>query len=215
PDDERVAEQVDDYRGLLADRLNARRIDVLDPDETFGDVEYSAEADMSVLGPAFGGDAGEVMEALNAARVDDDDLDLLEDAVRDALDREVQLTPEMVAFREETPDDVAAAAFEGGTVYVDTELNDDLEGEGYAREIVRRAQELRKDLDLDMEAEVRLDVVVFDDRVAKLVSEREDLIGEEVRVRDFAEVDAADANTAVAEYDDVEGVRMRLGVQKV
>ncbi|MBP2250255.1 isoleucyl-tRNA synthetase [Halarchaeum solikamskense] len=215
PDSERVAGQVDDYRGLLADRLNARRIEVLDPDETFGDVEYSAEADMSVLGPAFGGDAGEVMEALNAARVADDDLDLLEDAVRDALDREVQLTPEMVEFREETPDDVAAAGFEGGTVYVDTELDDDLEAEGYAREVVRRAQELRKDLDLDMEAEVRLDVLVFDDRVATLVSEREDLIAEEVRAREFAEVDPDDANTAIEEYDDVEGVRMRLGVQEV
>jgi len=215
PDTERIAEQVDDYRGLLADRLNARRIEVLDPDETFGDVEYSAEADMSVLGPAFGGDAGEVMEALNAARVDDDDLDLLEDAVRDALERDVQLTPEMVEFREETPDDVAAAAFEGGTVYVDTELNDDLEAEGYAREVVRRAQELRKDLDLDMEADVRLDVLVFDDRVAKLVSEREELISEEVRARELDEVDPDDANTAVEEYDDVEGVRMRIGVQKV
>ncbi|GGM58242.1 isoleucyl-tRNA synthetase [Halarchaeum rubridurum] len=215
PDDDRTEEQIDDYRGLLADRLNARRIEVLEPGETFGDVEYSAEADMSVLGPAFGADAGDVMEALNAARVDDDDLDVLEDAVRDALDRDVQLTPEMVSFREETPDDVAAAAFEGGTVYVDTELDDDLEAEGYAREVVRRAQELRKDLDLDMEAEVRLDVLVFDDRVAELVSEREDLIAEEVRAREFEEVDPDDANTAVEEYDDVEGVRMRIGVQKV
>ncbi|QLC33240.1 isoleucine--tRNA ligase [Halarchaeum sp. CBA1220] len=215
PDDERVAEQVDDYRGLLADRLNARRIEVLEPGETFGDVEYSAEADMSVLGPAFGGDAGDVMEALNAARVGDDDLDLLEAAVEDALGREVQLTPEMVEFREETPDEVAAAPFEGGTAYVDTELDDDLEAEGYAREIIRRVQELRKDLDLDMEAEIRLDVLVFDDRVAKLVSEREDLITDEVRARELDEVDESDANTAVEEYDDVEGVRMRLGVQKV
>ncbi|WP_435100680.1 isoleucine--tRNA ligase [Halarchaeum sp. P4] len=215
PDDERVAEQVDDYRGLLADRLNARHIEVLNPGETFGDVEYSAEADMSVLGPAFGGDAGDVMEALNAARVDDDDLDLLEEAVADALDREVQLTPEMVEFREETPEDVAAAAFEGGTVYVDTELNDDLEAEGYAREIIRRVQELRKELDLEMETEIRLDVMVFDDRVAKLVSEREDLITEEVRARELEEVDESDANTVVEEYEDVEGVRMRLGVQQV
>jgi len=215
PDDERVGERAEAHRDLLAERLNAREVAVLDPDESFGEVAYSADADMSVLGPAFGADAGEVMRALNDARVPDPDLDALEAAVRDALDRDVQLTPEMVSFREETPESVAAAAFDGGTVYVDAELTDDLEAEGYAREVVRRVQELRKELDLDMEAAVRLDVLIFDDRVAELVHRREDLVTEEVRARELAEVDEAAPDAVVEEYDDVEGVRMRLGVQKL
>ncbi|MGB9987089.1 isoleucine--tRNA ligase [Salarchaeum japonicum] len=214
-DSEAVADAVDSHRGLLADRLNARPITVVGPDENYGNVEYSARADMSVLGPAFGGDAGDVMQALNEARVANDDLDELEAVVSDALDRDVELTPEMVEFVEETPEDVAATDFEGGTVYLDTTLDDDVESEGYAREVIRRAQELRKDLDLDMDAQIRLDVRVFDDRVARLIHEREDLITDEVRARELDDVDADTANATVEEYEDVEGVRMILGVQKV
>ncbi|QDX40334.1 isoleucine--tRNA ligase [Salarchaeum sp. JOR-1] len=214
-DSEAVADAVDSHRGLLADRLNARTITVVGPEKNYGNVEYSARADMSVLGPAFGGDAGDVMDALNDARVASDDLDDLEAVVSDALGREVELTPEMVEFVEETPDDVAATDFDGGTVYLDTTLDDDVESEGYAREVIRRAQELRKDLDLDMDAQIRLDVQVFDDRVARLIHEREDLIKDEVRARELAEVSGDTANAVVEEYEDVEGVRMILGVQKV
>ncbi|GAA0649017.1 isoleucine--tRNA ligase [Salarchaeum japonicum] len=214
-DSEAVVDAVESHRGMLADRLNARTITVVGPEKNYGNVEYSARADMSVLGPAFGGDAGDVMDALNEARVASDDLDELEAVVRDALGREVELTPEMVEFVEETPADVAATDFDGGTVYLDTTLDDDVESEGYAREVIRRAQELRKDLDLDMDAQIRLDVRVFDDRVARLIHEREDLITEEVRARELAEVSEDTANAVVEEYEDVEGVRMILGVQKV
>jgi len=214
-DSEAVVDAVDSHRGLLADRLNARTITVVGPDETYGNVEYSARADMSVLGPAFGDDAGRVMNALNEARVSTDSLDALEDVVADALGEDVDLTPEMVEFVEQTPDDVAATDFDGGTVYIDAALTDDVESEGYAREVIRRVQELRKDLDLDMDDEIRLDVRVFDDRVAQLVHEREDLIREEVRARELEAVEEDTANAVVEEYDDVEGVRMVLGVQKV
>jgi|GEM_PF-505066 len=59
-----------------------------------------------------------------------------------------------------------------GVVYVDTELNEDIESEGYAREVIRRVQEMRKELDLEMDASIRLEIDVADDRVADLVRER-------------------------------------------
>jgi isoleucyl-tRNA synthetase len=165
---------------------------------------------MSVLGPAFGDDAGEVMQALNDAHVESADLDALAEQVSEDLGRDVELTPEMVEFVEEAPEHVSGADFDGGTVYVDTELDEDVESEGYAREVIRRVQEMRKDLDLAMDAEIRLDVVVFDDRVARLVSEHEDLIEEETRARELGEVE-----DGYREEWDVEGTKMALEVEEL
>ena len=187
-----VASAVDDQRDLVADRLNARRIELIDPDDRWDELTYSAEADMSVLGPAFGDRTGEVMTALNEARVEEPTLAALETAVAERTDESVDLTEEMVTIVTETPETVAAAGFDvegGGTVYVDTALTEDIESEGYARDVIRRIQEMRKELDLDLEERVRVEFAVADDRIGELVREHEALIAEEVRADEFGAVE--------------------------
>jgi isoleucyl-tRNA synthetase len=213
-DDDEAAAAVDRQRALLRDRLNAREIELVEPGESWGELAYSARADMSVLGPAFGGEAGEVMDALNEASVTDQSLEALETAVSESLGREVELTEEMVSFVTETPEGVEGTTFrvdgdDRGVVYVDTALTEDIEAEGYAREVIRRVQEMRKDLDLDLEAEVRVELDVADDRVAELVGRHEDLVASEVRAREFAPV----GEGARREVWDVEGVEMTIGVE--
>ncbi|MFB6074336.1 MAG: isoleucine--tRNA ligase [Haloarculaceae archaeon] len=201
-----VADAVEAHADLVAERLNARRVEVVGPDEAWDELRYSAEADMSELGPAFGDEAGEIMQALNDARIAAPRLDALEAAVADALGRAVDLTESMVSFRRETPDAVAGTAFEaldaGGTVYVDTALDEDIESEGYAREVIRRIQEMRKDLDLDIEERIRVELDVRDDRVADLVAEREALVAEEVRADAFGPVE--DGHRESWDIEDVE-----------
>ncbi|MDQ2052985.1 class I tRNA ligase family protein, partial [Natronolimnohabitans sp. A-GB9] len=82
-DDDRVAEAVSRHTDLLADRLNAREIELVSAEDRWEELQYSAEADMSELGPAFGGRAGQVMNALNEARIDEPSLEALEAAVDD------------------------------------------------------------------------------------------------------------------------------------
>jgi len=213
-DGDGVATTVRDRAALIADRLNARRVEVVDPGEDWGELAYSAEADMSLLGPAFGGDAGRVMGALNDARVAEPSLEALEAAVADALGEDVDLDAEMVELVRHTPDGVAGTAFEtpdaDGVVYVDTALTDDIESEGYAREVVRRVQEMRKDLDLAMNDRIRLEYDVADDRVAELVAEREALIAEEVRADELGPV--ADGHRKTWE---VEGVDVEIAIEQV
>ena len=48
---------------------------------------------------------------------------------------------------------------------------------------------MRKDLDLDVEERIALELEVDDDRVATLVAEREDLIREEVRADEIRAID--------------------------
>jgi len=206
-DDEGVVRAVEQHRGLLEERLNAPEIVLVEPGDRWAELRYSAEADMSELGPAFGDAAGEIMQALNDATVERRDLIALGDAVEEAIGETVDLTEEMVGFVEDLPAEVSGADFEGGAVYVDTTLTEDIESEGYAREVIRRVQEMRKDLDLEMDQEIYLDVEIFDERVGKLVAEREDLIKEEVRATELTEVEEG-----YTDEWDVEGVRMRFTI---
>lgn len=211
--DDRLAEAVGRQQELLEDRLNAREVRVIAPDERFEELSYSAKADMSVLGPTFGDRAGEVMGALNEARIDEPSLEPLEAAVSKELGEEVSLTEEMVEFTEETPQEISGSriTIEGnglGVVYVDTALTEAIESEGYAREVIRRVQEMRKELDLPIDARIRLDLEIADERVADLVSGHEELITEEVRANEIGSVKDGHRR----EWE-VEGIEMEIGVE--
>jgi isoleucyl-tRNA synthetase len=211
--DDRLAEAVGRRRGLLEDRLNAREVRVVAPEEEWEELAYSAHADMSVLGPEFGDRAGEVMGALNEARIEEPSIGTLEAAVAKELGEEVELTAEMVEFVEETPEEVSGAriGIEGddrGVVYVDTALTEGIESEGYAREVIRRIQEMRKELDLPIDASIRVELDIADERVAGLAREHEALIAEEVRAEELAPVEDGHRR----EWE-VEGVEMTIAIE--
>ncbi|EMA34159.1 isoleucine--tRNA ligase [Haloarcula japonica] len=213
-DSDDVADAVRAQEAIIADRLNARAVEVVGADEEWGELQYSAEADMSELGPAFGDDAGRVMNALNESRIGEQSLDTLEGTVSDALGEDVNLTEAMVEFRRETPEGVTGTEFAaldgGGVVYVDTALTEDIESEGYAREVIRRVQEMRKDLELDIEERIVVDLAIDDERVDSLVREHEGLIKEEVRADELGGVEDGHRKTW-----EVEGVEMEIAIAPV
>jgi len=209
---EALAEAVRAQRELIAERLNARAVEVLGPGDEWGEISYAATADMSELGPTFGPDAGAIMTALNEARVDEPTIDALESAVEEATGLDVELTEAMVDVTTETPEQVSASEFDAlgstGVVYVDTELTDDIESEGYAREVIRRIQEMRKALDLDIEAEIAVELDIADDRVAELVDDHRELVAHEVRASAFEPVEDGHRETWT-----VEGVEMEIAIK--
>ncbi|EMA04497.1 isoleucyl-tRNA ligase [Haloferax mediterranei ATCC 33500] len=202
-DDDEVAAAVEALSDLLSERVNTRAVEVVD---VFDELVETAEPQMSVIGPEFGADAQKIMgavEGLTRAEV--------ESGVE--VDGETyELTDEMVSYRAEPPENVTGADFEGGTVYVDTALTDDIESEGYARDVIRRIQEMRKQLDLDVEEEIDVGIDVADDRVAAFVEENRDLIAEEVRARSL-ELGTADGETV--ETWDVEDVSVTIAVTQL
>ena len=207
-DDESVAESVRNTESLIADRVNAREVVVT---EAFDELVERAEPVMAAIGPAFGGEAQEVMTALQGATRE------AVEAGEVTVDGEpVDLDPKMVEYVAEPPAHVTGAAFDGGTVYVDTSLTDGIESEGYARDVIRRIQEMRKELNLDVEARIRVGVDVDDGRVAAFVDDHADLIAGEVRADAWLD-DPADADERaglVSEWS-VEDVSMTIGVEPV
>ena len=201
---EAVRDAVASLSDLLEERVNARRIEVV---ETFDELIERAEPQMGAIGPAFGADAQTVMEAVDGAPRE-------EIASGVEIDGEmVELDEEMVEYVAEPPENVSAADFDGGTVYVDTTLTEEIEAEGYARDVIRRIQEMRKELDLDVEEPIRVGFDIEDDRIAGLVDRHREFVAEETRTE--AWLDVPDEADDLAEEWEVEGVTVTIGVERV
>jgi isoleucyl-tRNA synthetase len=200
-DDEDVAGAVENLADLLGERVNTRDIEVVDE---FDELIAYADPQMGEIGPAFGGDAQDVMNAVEGATRDE-----VEAGIK-VNGETVELDDEMVEYRKEPPEHVTGTDFEGGTVYVDTTLTDDLEAEGYARDVIRRIQEMRKELDLDVESEISVGLAVADDRVAGFVDDHSDLISEEVRAAELTDAPSADADRL--ETWEIEDTEVEIGV---
>jgi isoleucyl-tRNA synthetase len=207
-EDDAVADAVESLSELLSERVNARSIEVV---SEFDELLERAAPEMGVIGPEFGGAAQQVMEAVEGKTRAE-----VEGGVE--IDGETyDLTEEMVRYEAEPPAHISGADFEGGTVYVDTELTDEIEAEGYARDVIRRIQEMRKRLELDVDAEIDTYVDVADGRVADFVDRHRDVVAEETRTREFVAGDelGAESERALVEEWDVEGVTVTIGVEPV
>ena len=199
--DESVAGAVENLSELLAERVNTRTIEVVDSFDAL--VEY-ADPQMGEIGPAFGADAQNVMAAVEGATRAEIEAGI-------AVDGEtVELDDSMVEYHSEPPEHITGTEFDGGTVYVDTELTEELESEGYARDVIRRIQEMRKQLDLDVEAEIRVGLTVDDDRITAFVDDHRELIADEVRAAEFVD-DPEDAGDRLEEWE-IEGVDVTIGI---
>ncbi len=70
----------------------------------------------------------------------------------------VKILPNMVSFASTLPPEVVSAEFSKGIIYVDLEQTPALEAEGFSREIIRRVQQMRKDMKLNVEEFVAIDI---------------------------------------------------------
>ena len=59
---------------------------------------------------------------------------------------------------------------EGTTLILDIDLSQDLKDEGFAREIVRRIQEMRKQMDLEMNESISVMISIDPERIKKWIS---------------------------------------------
>ncbi|MEM3754123.1 MAG: isoleucine--tRNA ligase [Candidatus Bathyarchaeia archaeon] len=98
-------------------------------------------------------------------------------------DESYKILPKMVSFKEEMPEDFSVGDFSKGRVYVNTRISEELIKEGFIREVVRRLQEMRKRMDLPVEAYVSAYIDIASDKERSWLISNKDYIKEEVRIK--------------------------------
>jgi len=96
-------------------------------------------------------------------------------------DRDYTITGQMVTFKEEMPENFAMGSLSEGRVYIDLTIPKELVREGFVREIIRRLQEMRKRLDLPVDAFVEAYVTVPDAQKLEWLEDEREYLMEEVR----------------------------------
>jgi isoleucyl-tRNA synthetase len=135
-------------------------------------------------------------------------------------EQQYEITPSQVTFLETVPDHYYAAPMKDATVYVDCGLTPELEAEGYAREIIRRLQEMRRQRDLRVEDFIAAEVIIADARVYALLKEDgADLIGREVRASAMylrpSEEGSLKRSWDLQNEWDIEGVTVRTSISRL
>ncbi|PKG33710.1 isoleucine--tRNA ligase [Methanoregula sp.] len=215
-----VKDAIERLNTVCMDRANARKVSVVMG--RWDRIGWHAEPVMKALGKGFGKDSFRIKGLIEAA--DGNAIKAAVDAgqkfsLMDGAAR-FEIGAEHVTFTEKLPADIFSAPMTDATVYVDVALTPDLEAEGYAREVIRRIQEMRKQLDLAVEDTISAEVSVNDKRILALLHTDQmiALVGDEVRAKAFGF--CKDGTTpdvsrfaSVKEWD-VEGVSMTIGIAK-
>jgi isoleucyl-tRNA synthetase len=215
-----IREALSLLNAICTERANAREVRVIEG--TWDRIGWRAEPLMKALGPAFGRDAPHVRELILAADASrlKQALDAGQPVTLAGTGNTYEILPGQVTFHEDLPGTIFSAPMEGATVYVDVELTPDLEAEGYARELIRRLQEMRRLLDLNVEDFILVDAAIADDRIGCLLRERWITgIGEEVRARELrlhgpgGLPGHAKSRELVKEWD-IEGIAVTLALSR-
>jgi isoleucyl-tRNA synthetase len=141
---------------VLAEEINVKRIEVVS--EVGELVNYKLMPNNRVLGPKFGKDFPKVRQALMAldpaaaART----LQAGESLTLEVAGETVTLGEDDVLVQTESRGGTAVASDKGVTVAVDTELTPALVQEGYARDVVRQVNNMRKDAGLEISDRIEL-----------------------------------------------------------
>ena len=178
--EDKITSAIENLNELCKQRANSVKVTVVSG--SWDRMEFEAEAVMRAIGPEFGKEGPKVKAAIEGADAAALKKGILEDGFYEADG--YRITEKHVVFNEKLPENVFSAQMSGATVCVDTTLTDDLEAEGFAREIIRRIQEMRRQLDLKVEEYITAAVTINDSRIAGLVSGSwKDEIMNEVRAR--------------------------------
>ncbi|MBI4154097.1 isoleucine--tRNA ligase [Candidatus Woesearchaeota archaeon] len=145
-----IVDIVEKHSGLLMRYANVKEI-VAKREAEGGAVEVTPNK--AEIGKSFKADSPKVLAMLN-----DNVLRKVHKEGK-AFVGEFELTLRHINVVEKLAENLVGTDFRGGNVYIDTKLTDTLEEEGYAREIMRRIQALRREQGLKKSDAIELSIV--------------------------------------------------------
>lgn len=152
---EKVKKAVNALESLLTKTLNVKSVEIKEMKR-----RVKCHPSYASLGPKYKEKADQVAEAIRNANgrkikhaLEDQDSYLLE-----VNDKEYQITREDVDFESLPPKDYISEEIPGGSIFLLTERGAKLKAEGYVRDLIRRIQEMRKGMGLEMEDQIQVGI---------------------------------------------------------
>ncbi|MBS3128980.1 isoleucine--tRNA ligase [Candidatus Woesearchaeota archaeon] len=176
-------EAVKNLCALMQTQTNVKEIEVV---SQFSQCKIIVEPQKGALGKSFGEDTPQVLKALAKTKQEEILKSLEEKGSYDLISGKEPfvLKKEHVVITKSVPEPFVLAEFKEGVVILDTSRNDELEGEGFARELARRIQDLRKKAGLVKSDGITLQIQVSE-RLAALLEGWHEHIKEKVGAKEM------------------------------
>ncbi len=152
--DKEVAAAVDRLGDMIKIQTNVKEINVKD---YMPGVKLKIKPDFGKLGGAFGNLAPKIVA--NISKSGKAILDDIEKSGKHSLDvdgAKLDIVRDHLVVERDIPAEYQESEFRGGFLYLNKELSKELEAEGFAREIMRRVQSLRKKAGLEKKDRINL-----------------------------------------------------------
>ena len=211
-EDSKVA--LENLKELVEMQANTHVFKILNLQETFSGVKLIAEPELGTIGPDFRGDANVIVDIIKSTNAIELKERVKEGYAVNINEKTITIHQKHVKFIEGISERYISSVSESGTtVYVDTETNDDIWAVRYAREIVRRIQDMRKEMNLDIEAFIDIIVNILDEKVKGYLKSQSDYISHETRAKSLTI--SEDAKLEGFEKDwKIEGKKFSISISK-
>ncbi|MDP6648261.1 MAG: isoleucine--tRNA ligase [Candidatus Woesearchaeota archaeon] len=152
---EKTVKAVESLKGIIKKQTNIKELDV---QQSLPGIKLSIKADYSQLGPDFGKKAPQIIAKLTSESPET----ILSHLEKEGkytikLDKEkVKIVKEHLIVTRKVPVPYIEGTFKNGFVYLNKDVDEELEAEGYVRELMRRVQELRKKAGLQKKDKISL-----------------------------------------------------------
>ena len=176
--DKKAVDAVEKLMPIIKLQLNVK--DVIVKDQLEG-VRSVVKADYRQIGPDFGNKAPKIIAKLSSESAET----ILRHIGKDGkyeikIDSEkINIVKEHLIVTREVPYPYEEVSFKGGLLYLNKEMTDELEAEGFAREVMRRVQALRKKAELQKSDRISL-FLKTDEELKEMLGKWEKQIKEKV-----------------------------------
>ncbi|MCL2114716.1 MAG: isoleucine--tRNA ligase [Methanobrevibacter sp.] len=200
---EKVLDAVNYLEDVIKDQSNTKNLITTNE---FENLKFIAKPNLKTLGPRLKQDMGMVKKFLEENDGDKIKKDLeangkidVKIATPEDGEKTIELSLEDVLFVSELPEEIFSSEFEGGSVFVNTQITPEILSESMARELIRRIQAMRKDMDLDVEANINV-VIQVSTKFKDIIAYQVDFIANEVRAKNisFDSIDIGSSDEAEA-----------------
>ena len=196
---------IGDLDSVIKEELNVKNINFITDMGSY--MNYEIKPNYRLVGKMFGAKIKDFAEFLTTLSHDDVER-LREESINVKFDNEsLELLPEMVDIKVKVKEGFCSASNSKVFVILNTNLTDELILEGIAREIIRKVQSIRKEMDLNIVDKI---TIYYDgnEQIDDTINKYSDYIKNETLATDI--VKKAD----VSEKYDMNGILTELSVSK-
>ena len=207
--DENVLKAIDELKDIIKDQSNTKEVICA---SEFENLSFIAKPNLKILGPKLKGDMGKVVKGLKESDGNQIKADL--EANGSVTIEGIELNSEEILFDSQLPDDFVSSEFSGGNVFVNTNITPEIKQEAMARELIRRVQDMRKDIDLDVEASIDVSVTSSSE-FKDLIVPQSEFISHEIRARSLIITDSEecfDENVYTKKWD-IENEKVTISIR--